>query len=270
MAIGCSGQLIKVLLIILNIIVSLAGLGLVVIGIFFLVDDRAVHYLGVASDDDTGMIRSAAITVLVVGFISLAIGVLGCWGATRHYGAILFIYAVIIVLIILLEIVGAILAGVFHAKIASTLKDNMNKTVQSDYGKADEDTVTKAWDSLQYSFSCCGVNGPLDWQTSYWKHHGNHSVDATVPLTCCVLKNGDWKNPQPKNESVCYGQAVQSNSTSEDYVHHKGCEKSLEDWITGHVYILIGIVIGVILIEVLVVALSCILRARIGRGYEYV
>ena len=64
------------------------------IGIFFLVDDRAVHYLGVASDDDTGMIRSAAITVLVVGFISLAIGVLGCWGATRHYGAILFIVSV--------------------------------------------------------------------------------------------------------------------------------------------------------------------------------
>ena len=43
----------------------------------------------------------------------------------------------------------------------------------------------------------------------------------TVPLTCCVLKNGDWKNPQPKNETMCYGQAVQSNSTSEEYVHHK-------------------------------------------------
>jgi len=43
----------------------------------------------------------------------------------------------------------------------------------------------------------------------------------TVPLTCCVLKNGDWKNPRPKNETMCYGQAVQTNSTSEEYVHHK-------------------------------------------------
>jgi len=31
----------------------------------------------------------------------------------------------------------------------------------------------------------------------------------------------------------------------------QGCEKSLEEWITGHVYIFIGVVVGIILIEVI-------------------
>lgn len=265
MAIGFGGQLIKILLVIFNIIVSLAGLGLVIIGIWFLVDDRVVHFLGVASDHRTiVIIQAAAGTILVVGFFSLVIGAIGCWGAFRQKTSLLVIYAVVIVLIILLEIAGAILAGVFHSKVASTLKQTMNKTVQSDYGRVDVET--KGWDRLQYGLSCCGVNGPLDWQTSVWKKNET----APVPKTCCVLKNDDLDNPQPKNERLCYVQALQVNSTSEEYVHHKGCEKAMEDWITGHVYILIGIVIGVIVIEVLLVALACFLKGRISRGYEYV
>lgn len=269
MAIGCGGQLIKILLVILNVIVSLAGLGLVVIGIWFLADDQLFHYLGIASDHGSMVIiQAAASTILVVGFVSLVIGAIGCWGACQQKTSLLVIYAVIIVLIILVEIVGAILAGAFHAKIETTLKKTMNKTVQLDYGRVDAET--QGWDHLQYGLACCGVEGPHDWQTSFWMKKTNHSANATVPKTCCVLKSNNLSDPQPKDEEKCYQQALQTNSTSEEYVHHKGCEKGLEDWITGHIYILIGVVVGVILIEVLVVVLACILKVRISRGYEYV
>jgi len=65
------------------------------------------------------------------------------------------------------------------------------------------------------------------------KHYPHHAVTEimlrhmlcellqTVPKTCCVLKNGNLSDQQPKNKSICYEQAMMQNSTSEEYVHHK-------------------------------------------------
>ena len=64
---------------------QLASLGLIVIGIWFLVDDRVVNFFGVVSDPGTlRVIKAAAAVILVVGFISLLIGLVGCWGAVKQ------------------------------------------------------------------------------------------------------------------------------------------------------------------------------------------
>jgi len=61
---------------------QLAGLGLVVIGSWFLADKKAVHLLGIASDAVTlKIVEAAAIVILVVGIITLLVGLAGCWGA---------------------------------------------------------------------------------------------------------------------------------------------------------------------------------------------
>jgi len=57
----------------------------VVVGIWFLVDDKVTQFLNVASDHGTRqVIWAAAVTVLIVGLITMFIGVIGCWGAFRH------------------------------------------------------------------------------------------------------------------------------------------------------------------------------------------
>ena len=64
---------------------QLAGLGLVVIGCWFLADDEVVDYIGVASDHGTKhIIWAAAVIILVVGVFSVVIGLIGCWGAFRE------------------------------------------------------------------------------------------------------------------------------------------------------------------------------------------
>jgi len=62
------------------VLLQLAGLGLVVIGSWLLVDDKAVNFLGIASDDKHGFKVAAAI-VIVVGILSMLITFIGCWGA---------------------------------------------------------------------------------------------------------------------------------------------------------------------------------------------
>lgn len=269
MAIGCGAQIIKILLIVFNILLSLAGLGLVVIGSWFLIDDKVLTFLGIASHQGTTqIIKAAAAVILVVGIFSFVIGLVGCWGAFRQKTSCLNVFAVIICLIILMQIVGVTLAGVFHTKISQTLKKTMNETLQKDYGSVNAEPETKSWNDLQYQLSCCGVEGPSDWQTSFWKK--NQSKNAPVPKTCCVLTNTNVSNPQPKNETLCYEEAKGMNSTSEAYLHHNGCEAALESWFNGHIAILIGIAVGVIIVEVVLVILACVLRARISSGYEYV
>ena len=70
-----------------------------VIGIWFLADDRVVHFIGVASDHGTmAIIQAAAGTVLVVGFFSLVIGAIGCWGACRQKISLLVIVSITVCL----------------------------------------------------------------------------------------------------------------------------------------------------------------------------
>ena len=73
-------------------LLQLASLGLIVIGIWFLVDDRVVNFFGVVSDPGTlEVIKAAAAVILVVGFISLLIGLVGCWGALKQKTSFLVI-----------------------------------------------------------------------------------------------------------------------------------------------------------------------------------
>ena len=74
----------------LRLWLQLAGLALVVVGVWFLADKNAIHFLDVASDHGTSkLVQAAAITVLIVGFITAVIGLVGCWGACRQKVALL-------------------------------------------------------------------------------------------------------------------------------------------------------------------------------------
>ena len=76
-------------------LLQLAGLALIVVGCWFLVDEKAVHFLGIASDHGTlHVVQTAAVILLIVGILSLLIGILGCWGAFRQKTSCLSIVSI--------------------------------------------------------------------------------------------------------------------------------------------------------------------------------
>ena len=53
-----------------------------VIGVWFLVDDKVLNFLHISVNHGTmQVIWAAAIVVLIVGLITALIGIAGCWGA---------------------------------------------------------------------------------------------------------------------------------------------------------------------------------------------
>lgn len=258
---GFGGKVAKYTLFCVNLVVALAGLALLIIGIFVLANSNAIHYIGIASDNSTfHLVRGAAVTVLIVGAASLVVGVIGCWGALCEKTSCLNCYACITVVLILGEIVAIILAGVYHDKIDDTIKQEMKKMLEKEYGKNMNDSLSKAWNFLQKEECCCGVYGPVDWKTSYYYVN----MTQHVPYSCCLRKD----DGTVKDKLLCNEQAFDGKPSS-DYVYKKGCASYIE-WVKGHMAVLIAFAVILLLVEVILVILTCCLRSTISRGYEYV
>lgn len=258
---GLGGKCVKYILFVFNIIVALVGLILVGIGIWVLADSKALRYFGAASNSDQyHLVLSSASIVIVVGALSFIIGAIGCCGAIREKMSLLNCYACMTIVLMLFEVIAVILAGVYHAKIDDAMHKEMLKTMQEGYSRNKNDSVKEAWDLLQHSMRCCGVDNPRDWWNSTWNAN---ETDPTVPDSCCK-----YVNRTVKNRAQCTKDAFNLTATS-DYAYVKGCW-SYVNWIEGHVEVIIAFVVILLLFELALVIMTCCLKANIGRGYEYV
>lgn len=258
---GFGGKCVKYILFVINIIVALVGLVLVGVGIWVLADSKVLKYFGAASSSDQyHLVLSSASIVLVVGVLSFVVGAIGCCGAIREKMSLLNCYACMTIVLMLFEVIAVILAGVYHSKINDAMHKELLKTMQEGYKRDNNDTVKQAWDVLQHSMKCCGVYSPRDWWNSTWNAN---MTERTVPKSCCQYNNGTVKDVKQ-----CTADAFSSPPKS-DYVYLKGCASYL-DWIESHVEVIIAFVAILLLLELVLVIMTCCLKANIGRGYEYV
>jgi len=278
MALSCASKVIKTILFILNVLFWLTGVILLSVGIWILAShSTAVQYLHIANLD-YGLVQGAAITVIIVGTIVFVIGVLGCCGAVKENQHCLTAFSGILIVLLILQFVAVILAGVFHSKIIHTLATEMNHTMVTGYDQ--HGTVhrleTEAWDFLQIEMKCCGVgdNGPSDWQYTQWYQY-NATEGAVVPLSCCVQSAGkyNFSHPSAENATACYLAASNHNMPVKErslYVNVKGCETSLNDWFMDSLGIFIGVTVAIIITQIIIVFLACILKSSIKNSYEHI
>jgi len=104
---------------------------------------------------------SPASLLVAVGVIIFFVSLFGCFGAYRRSTVLVNIYALLLLLILILEISAAIAAYSMRANIKSSVEKNMNTTMAEyktdDYSKG-------SWDFMQERLECCGIYGPTDWK----------------------------------------------------------------------------------------------------------
>lgn len=270
---GCRYTTLRIILIVFSIIFWLAGATLLGIGIWFLVDTNSVSLLNVAISDDA-LLRAAAIIIVVVGSVMIVIGFLGCCGSCCENATCLFIFASVLVILVMGQVATGILVGIYYDPLVNSVSEMMNETLKNHYfGSWASTPETVAWDQLQVEFSCCGVAGPSDWVGSWWHTNLTNGTEPTwpVPATCCVLINSDHKNPIPLNSSLCSVAASNlSANHREIYLHTQGCEAKFHHWVSSHLAIIIGVAIGLIAIQVFEIIVSCCLALEIrNKGTIY-
>lgn len=235
---GFGTNIMKSLMFIFNGIVWVLGLVLFVVGIVVLVEGENWNDI---IDNKTVPV---SVLLIVVGLVIAIVGFLGCFGAMKQNTGMLLIYAVVLGIIILVQLVAGILAFIFSDEAHDFVQEGLTKGLH-DYGVSD--SLTKAVDWMQEEYECCGVTTYLDYSNGtvaqYWVEEANNGAD--VPDSCCVVYT----------EGCGEGGIADNSNVWDDDCYTKGTDYLLTQGI------MVGLVgIGVIILEVVVLLLTFKLR----------
>jgi len=257
----------KYTLFVFNFIFFLSGAAVLGIGIWLKVDPNINQYLEVIRVDQGDPIWNAATIILItVGAFVFVVGFLGCCGACKESSCMLCLYAGLLIVVFLGEIVAGILAAVFRNDLVRTLENSLADQAKKDVTNVyvSPDPLTAAWHAMQIDFKCCGGLSYSD----FWENPNFDRSINPVPLSCCVLKDDgrDPQDPQPENQSLCFRDARLENVNASDYLHTKNCVTGFGDWFSAQAVILIGVGIGIAVLQILGIIFACCVRKEIVDG----
>ncbi|GLV41287.1 Tetraspanin 66E [Carabus blaptoides fortunei] len=261
MAVDCGALFAKYLLCLFNFVFFLTGTAVLSIGIWLAVDKNsfialtkmvAVEQLQQFSQP--AVIEQASYILIAAGAFMFVVSFLGYCGALKESQCLLTAYGVCLVVILIMEIVAGGLAAAYRGKAQEETRTFLKSTISKYYAANKTDAVTLMWNHLMSQMSCCGVDDYTDFKASPKWVTGN----KTVPDACCML-TGDVSLFNVRDKDCPYS----PNDTNSYY--KKGCYDVFMEWILSHTDIVIGIGIGLGLIQLLGIFLAfCLCKSIDG------
>jgi CD9 antigen len=152
-----------------NFLYWLSGCIILGVGIWLRVDESAQEFVSKASRID--IINTLSYALMIIGFIIMLIGFLGCCGAVRESQCMLATFFVVLFILFAILLGFGIWAAVEKDKFKDYTRDNL-KTAVNNYYKDDE--YSTLMDYVQNFFKCCGhTNGNMD-----------YAVVGNIPSSC--------------------------------------------------------------------------------------
>jgi len=219
---------VKYLIFAFNLVFVLVAIGLIAAGAY--VQIALKDYFDLIE----GSFSSAAALLIAVGVIIFFIAFFGCCGAYKENHTCVLIFAVLLILIFIMEISAGIAGFVLKNKVRGYAEEYMSKTMKDG---------NKVWNEVQTDFQCCGINSPKDWDQYV-------TNTTSFPKSCCIL---------PTNHC---------NSTSGSYT--VGCLGKFSNWVSEKIYIVGAIGIAFAFIQLVGIAFACCLARAIKKEYEVV
>ncbi|OWF55784.1 Tetraspanin-6 [Mizuhopecten yessoensis] len=229
----------------------LLGLGIAVAGLYFkfgedLLQDDIKDALDKIDLDMVGgvdvytMLDQLSNIFIVVGFIIFAIGFFGCCGACCQWRWMLVIYAIVVILLMIVQIAGIALFASFKGKINSSFSEEATKVLKDNYNAASPTDETKkvkaAFDRMFQTFECCGISNYSDISPG----------GTTLPLVCCQTS--------ATTPPIC----LPANA-------NEGCFTKLDELFSKYTTIFIAVGVSVIVFQLLCVIFSFCLCTAISR-----
>lgn len=265
----------KCFLVAFNLLFLVCGLSLLALGVWMHLDtSSALDSLPLMQTTPTApLVQRLAIVLITLGSITVLLSFLGCCGAWAESTCFLCLYAFLLSLGFIGQIVIAILAASFRLKLHDRVSSAMLSQVRMDYNKTSPDAagrtdpLTLAWDTMQVRFNCCGAAGPADYVSSAWFNQSRLGRGLYVPATCCVLLNDDPLAPKPAFVTQCQVAAANYPRTHRPSraLNTKGCQEAMLDWLTEHMLKMIAVLVSLVIIQIFGAIFACVLLARIRR-----
>uniref|UniRef100_H3AZH9 Tetraspanin n=2 Tax=Latimeria chalumnae TaxID=7897 RepID=H3AZH9_LATCH len=230
----------KYLMFLFNFLIFVGGICLLAVGIWVVTNPDGFQNIVTANP----LLYTGAYIILSVGGILAVLGFLGFWGAIRENKCLLILFFLLILVIFIVELVGAILALAFRKQIK---KEYFVFELQKSYkGDNSTDALTKTWNTIMIAFNCCGALGPEDFGNGsrfYELYPG-----IVVPDACCKRDN-----PVFSGKILDQAQCLQKHT---DYINSQGCFNTIAKVLKKFIHIVGGISLGVLLIEMFAMLLA--------------
>ncbi|MCJ8748080.1 hypothetical protein PDJAM_G00161030 [Pangasius djambal] len=190
----CKGIL-KILMVVFNSAILLAGVATVIIGV--LVEISRKHVLGVLDNvkdisPKLAPLANAGYLLIAVGAIIAFMGFLGCCGACCENKCMLMLFFIIILIVFVAEVVAAVLALIYQPtaeKLLGEIREKVAKSIRENYGQ--KDVITIAWNETMSLMKCCGYNNYTDFTGSLFVNNTSKYPKfccSTTPETCDVRR----------------------------------------------------------------------------------
>lgn len=233
----------KYFLFLFNLIFFLCGVVIMGFGLWLLLDNQSF----IVVLNNSTAVKVACYILIGVGAFSMLMGFIGCLGAIYEIRCLLGLYFTCLLLILIAQIAAGALIY-FQKDVLNEEMSNIVAKVLDNYPGTNS-TTEQAWDFIQRNMECCGWTGRADWT-------GNMViVNSSQLLFPCSCQNISLATGNFSDSGFCEAQ------TPDWPVYDVGCAVSVETWLLTNIGVVLGICLGVALIELLGMILSiCLCR----------
>nr|KAF6409286.1 CD37 molecule [Rousettus aegyptiacus] len=141
------------------------------------------------------------------------------------------------------------------------MKDMVLETIRNYHANPEQTAAEESWDYVQFQLRCCGWNSPQDWDRVPSLRSNESEMYHRVPCSCYnssatndssifdkislpqFNRLGSVARPR-HNTDIC---SVPANSDT----YREGCERNLKNWLYNNLISIVGICLGVGLLEVI-------------------
>ncbi|KAI4884363.1 hypothetical protein NFI96_012406, partial [Prochilodus magdalenae] len=229
----------KYFLFLFNLLFFIFGALIMGFGLWILLDNQS--FIAVLQDSSTGL-KVGSYILIGVGSFSMLMGFLGCLGAIYEIRCLLGLYFTCLLLILIAQVAAAVLIY-FQRDLLRTETSNIVIKILENYHGQNK-TTEQAWDYIQRNMHCCGWNGRTDWM--------NNPVimNSSQMLFPCSCRNTSIPDDNGTDSGFC-------EALSPDWpIYNTGCMSSVESWLFTNYGVILGICLGVAVIELLGMILS--------------
>lgn len=255
----------KFLVFLMNLLFWVLGLLLIGLAVWMLTDP----IFNVGMTQDSSDYYTGISLLLVVGTLLFLTGFLGCCGAHKENQCMLVMFVCLLIVIVVAQISAGWWAYCNSEQLEKLVRKSIESTVQNEYGL--NPRHTKTFDIIQRDLRCCGANGPTDWANSKYRHSngteginleiGSKDVLFSIPASCCSPELSVEMCEAARNSVVVSGYAPS--------IFKEGCMDKMLSVARQHMFIIIGIILGVGIVEFVGIIFSLILCCAIRAVNRY-
>ncbi|XP_072172240.1 CD151 antigen-like [Diadema setosum] len=256
------GTFAKIVLFVVNFVFWLTGVAVLGIGIWVSVDRGTLEFLNLFEDP---LFKIMGYSMIGIGGFVTLLGFIGCFGACHEHKWMVWLYFVIVLLLLLVEVVATSLLVAFRTEVETFVNSKLGETIKTQYDEENRKGTTGAIDVMQNMLQCCGNTNYTDWQDSLWYENENpENVTAVkyVPQSCCK----STEDNKLRDRAQC--QEDDSAVNSERF--STGCFHAMYSRLLEYVWVVGGVGIGVAVLQLLLLVLAVVLlRNVIDDDEEY-